>query len=219
MRRVEDVEALGAERAAHHLGRERRAAHAEHDDVVDRARRDHLVRELEHLVQLLQHPLRLVEPAEPLRLVGAGPDGRVARPDPLDDIRASTVTRRRAVALLGDPLRELVERVDELLHAFALERVGHVVVVDAGLARCRPAAASPCRARARACPRPCRDPGTPGSSPRASCSPCRGPISSSTYMTSRYAGFFVEVDAQRHRCGCAPFAARRSQRSPENSRL
>ena len=87
VRRVEDVEPVGAEREAHHLGRERRAAHAEHDDVVDRAGRDDLVRELEHLVELLQHPLRLVEPAEPLRLVGAGPDGRVARPDPLDDVR------------------------------------------------------------------------------------------------------------------------------------
>ena len=74
------------ERPPHHLGRERRAAHAEHDDVVDRARRDDVVREREHVVELLQHALRLVEPAEPLRLVAAGPDGRVARPDPLDDV-------------------------------------------------------------------------------------------------------------------------------------
>ena len=92
--------------AAHHLGRERRAAHAEHDHVVDRARRDDLVRELEHLVQLLQHPLRLVEPAEPLRLVGAGPDGRVARPDPLDDVRGdghatASVSRFSAIPCLS----------------------------------------------------------------------------------------------------------------------
>ena len=44
-----------------------------------------------------------------------------------------------------------------------------------------------------------------------------GPISSSTYITSRYSGFFVEVEAQRQRCFVAPFAASASQRSPENS--
>ncbi len=39
-----------------------------------------------------------------------------------------------------------------------------------------------------------------------------GPISSSTYMTSRYSGFFVDVEAQSGRCGVAPFEARKSQR-------
>ena len=34
-----------------------------------------------------------------------------------------------------------------------------------------------------------------------------GPISSSTYMTSRYAGFFVLVLAQSGRCTVAPCAA------------
>jgi hypothetical protein len=34
---------------------------------------------------------------------------------------------------------------------------------------------------------------------------------------SRYAGFFVEVEAQRHHCGEAPFPARNSQRSPEKT--
>ena len=43
-----------------------------------------------------------------------------------------------------------------------------------------------------------------------------GPISSSTYITSRYSGFFVEVDAQRQRCVVAPLPARNSQRGPEN---
>ena len=43
-----------------------------------------------------------------------------------------------------------------------------------------------------------------------------GPMSSSTYITSLYAGFFVEVDAHRQRCGRAPAAASVSQRSPEN---
>src|SRR4029450_7814932 len=34
-----------------------------------------------------------------------------------------------------------------------------------------------------------------------------GAIRSSTYMTSRYSGFFVEVDAHSGRCGCAPASA------------
>src|SRR5207245_7346334 len=54
---------------------------------------------------------------------------RSARRDPLLSSR-----RGEDGALLADALLQLVERVAELLHAFALERVGHVVVVDAGLA-------------------------------------------------------------------------------------
>ena len=42
--------------------------------------------QLAQLVEPLAHPQRLVEPAEPLRLVRAGPDGRVALPDPLDEL-------------------------------------------------------------------------------------------------------------------------------------
>ena len=38
------------------------------------------------------------------------------------------------------------------------------------------------------------------------------PISSSTYITSRYSGFFVDVEAQRHRCVLAPFASSADQR-------
>ena len=45
------------------------------------------VRELQKQVDVLAHAPRLVEPAEPLRLVGAGPERRIARPDPLDDLR------------------------------------------------------------------------------------------------------------------------------------
>ncbi len=44
-----------------------------------------------------------------------------------------------------------------------------------------------------------------------------GPISSSTYTTSRYAGSLAEVLAQSGRCTCAPAAASRSQRGPENT--
>jgi len=38
-------------------------------------------------------------------------------------------------------------------------------------------------------------------------------------MTSRYAGFFVDVDATGSGCGLAPFAASAAQRSPEKISL
>ena len=43
-----------------------------------------------------------------------------------------------------------------------------------------------------------------------------GPMRSSTYMTSRYAGFFVLVLAHSGRCTRAPRAASASHRAPEN---
>src|SRR5206468_3523128 len=80
MRRVEDVEALDAEAAAEHLGREARAAHTEQDDVIE------VAVETLQLVEPLEHPPRLVEPAEPARLVASGPDRGVARPDAVDQL-------------------------------------------------------------------------------------------------------------------------------------
>ena len=81
----------------------------------------------------LAHPGGLVEPAEPARLVLARPDGRVARPDPRDELSPLGRHRRRQLAPLGlDARDQLVERVGELLHALALERRDDVVVVDAG---------------------------------------------------------------------------------------
>src|SRR5262245_53601045 len=44
-----------------------------------------------------------------------------------------------------------------------------------------------------------------------------GATNCSTYITSRYAGFFVDVDAHSGRCGCAPAAASVAQRSVENA--
>jgi hypothetical protein len=38
-------------------------------------------------------------------------------------------------------------------------------------------------------------------------------------MTSRYSGFFVDVEAQSGRCGVAPLETRKSQVSPEKSYL
>jgi hypothetical protein len=84
MRRIENVERLLAERPPDHLGRERRAAHPEQHDCIDLIRDG--VRELHEQVDVLAHAPWLIEPAEPLRLVGARPQRRVAPPDPLDDL-------------------------------------------------------------------------------------------------------------------------------------
>src|SRR5207248_5546411 len=62
-----------------------RAAHAEEDDRVDVVVCDGVGEGLE-LGDPFAHAARLVEPAEPLRLVGAGPDGRVPFPDPVDQL-------------------------------------------------------------------------------------------------------------------------------------
>src|SRR5262249_55422368 len=85
VRRVEHVEAFGAERPAQHFRREARAAHAEQDERVDLAGRGDVLGELLELAQPFADPPRLVEPAEPLGLVAARPERRVPLPDPLDD--------------------------------------------------------------------------------------------------------------------------------------
>src|SRR5713101_7579348 len=85
MRRVENLEALDPEGAADHLRREARTAHAEQDDRVEVVVRDGVGERLE-LDDPFAHAARLVEPAEPLRLVGAGPNGRVSLPDPVDQL-------------------------------------------------------------------------------------------------------------------------------------
>src|SRR5581483_1177196 len=88
MRRVEDVEALDAERPAKHLRGETRPAHAEQDDRVDVLVGERVGEALE-LTDPLCHEARLVEPTEPLRLVPSRPDGRIALPDSVDELLAS----------------------------------------------------------------------------------------------------------------------------------
>ena len=83
--------------------------------------------------------------------------------------RRSLSERRPRVELRGDALQQLVEGVEELLDALALERVDDVVVVDACLAELVEERLAPRRAPARACRAPRRGPGTPGSSRAASC--------------------------------------------------
>src|SRR5205823_285397 len=76
MRRVENLERARLERLREHVRREARAAHAEEDECVDHPGRGHVLDEAQEVL----------EPAEPLRLVAAGPERRVAGPDPLDQL-------------------------------------------------------------------------------------------------------------------------------------
>ncbi len=69
-----------------HDRRQARAAHAEQDEGVDHTGRADLVREPLKVADPLAHPLRLVEPAEPLLLTRPGPHGGIAGPDPLDQL-------------------------------------------------------------------------------------------------------------------------------------
>ncbi len=84
VRGVEHVQPLAAEGAAEHLGRKRRPAHPEQHHLVEPP--VDVVGQREEEVQVLAAPRRLVEPAEPARLVFRRPDRRVARPDPLDEL-------------------------------------------------------------------------------------------------------------------------------------
>ena len=86
MRRVEHAHALAAEGTAQHFRCERGAAHPEQDDVVHLPL--HRVREREQEGDVVTAPRGLVQPAEPPRLVLRGPDRRIARPDPLDELAA-----------------------------------------------------------------------------------------------------------------------------------
>ncbi len=80
MRRVEHVQLVGRERAPDHLRGEARPAHPEQHDVLE------VGLEPVELFQPLEHPPRLVEPAEPVALVRAAPDRRVTGPDPVDEL-------------------------------------------------------------------------------------------------------------------------------------
>ena len=84
VRGVEHVQLLCAERALQHLGGQRGTAHAEEDERVEPAAGSS--GELDDLARALPHSLWLVEPAEPLVLVRAGPDRAVSLPDPLDQL-------------------------------------------------------------------------------------------------------------------------------------
>ena len=84
MGRVEHVQALDAERPLQHLRGERRPPHAEQDERLEA--RSRVAGELVQLADPLLHPLGLVEPPQPLVLVGTSPDGRVPAPDTLDEL-------------------------------------------------------------------------------------------------------------------------------------
>src|SRR5262249_51365847 len=65
---------------------ERGATHPEQDEQLEA--RPSLVGEFAQLADAFLHPFRLVEPSEPHLPAGVRPDGRVARPDALDELPA-----------------------------------------------------------------------------------------------------------------------------------
>src|SRR5581483_10910902 len=101
VRGVEDLELGRREPAPQHLRGERGAAHAEEHELVDLG--DDLARERVDLADALARPQRLVEPPEPVRLVGAGPDGRVPLPDPLDELLGGDQARTSSPRLARIP--------------------------------------------------------------------------------------------------------------------
>ena len=82
MRRVEHVEPVDLEAAPQHLRRERRAAHPAQDDGVDLVVQR--LGEAANVVELFLDVQRLVEPAEPVGLVAAGPRRGIPLPDRFD---------------------------------------------------------------------------------------------------------------------------------------
>ena len=176
MGRVQDLQVVALERAPEHLGREARPAHAEKDDRVELAHG--AGGELLELGHALAHAKRLVEPAEPAVLVAPGPERGVASPEALDQLggreRGQAPSGRDELARLrANALEELREGVGELLDTLALEGVGHVVVVDAGLLEVGEELLRLVDPLLEGRAPPCRGPGRPGSSPRASCSRSR----------------------------------------------
>ena len=162
----------------------------------------------------------LVEPAEPVgpRPARSRRSGRAPRSARRSRCRSCSLASAPRLARM--PVEQLVERVDELLHALDLERLDDVVVVDARGGEVVEQLLAPrrrLRARCRRAPR--RDPGTPRSSRAASCSPCRG--RSAPRRTSRRGrpGSSSTSTPRADRCGRAPFAARDSQRGPANVSL
>ncbi len=88
MRRVEDMEARKAtpqialaERSAQHLRAQRRAAHAEEEDVAHPLVGGH-PRQLGIIAETRRLALGCIEPAQPIGLVAPGPDRGIAFPDP-----------------------------------------------------------------------------------------------------------------------------------------
>jgi len=74
----------------------------DYDDVTETLELEGVQKFANSFAELLEHAVRLVEPAEPLRLVAAGPDRRVPSPDPLDDVgrdRHATASASRFSAI------------------------------------------------------------------------------------------------------------------------
>ena len=178
---------------------------------------EHLLPEPEQRLHVVAHPRGLVEPPEPAGLVLPGPDGRVARPDACNELAPLRGHVRAQLAPPGRDARRSAPRTRRRTSARPRPRASrrHRRSRRRPSARSREQLLAP-RRRPRA---PCRREPRRGRAKASRVSSgivftVSGPISSSTYITSRYAGFLVEVEAQSGRCTCAPASARRSQTGP-----
>ena len=168
-----------------------------------------------------EHALRLVEPAEPLAssppVQTVGSRAQIRSTMSVATAHAQTAASASRFALI--PCFSSVEGVDELLHALALERVRHVVVVETRLAQLveqLPRLVDPLLERTR---RRRRDPGRRRSSPRASCSPCRGRSAPRRRSRRGSPGSSWTSTPRGSAARSRPSPRARSQRSPENTRL
>ena len=146
---------LPAEGPLQHLGAEARAAHAEEQNVREALGPRGFANAREP-VQVRELAVGDPEPAEPLRLIAAGPQRRVARPEPphlpvrlpvgerllycrlelrrQDAVEAPLDARGAGPATLRlDRRQQLAERVGEQLNAVGQQRVGRRLQRDAGL--------------------------------------------------------------------------------------
>ena len=146
---------LPAKGPLQHLGAEARASHAE-DQNVRAALAPRGFANAREPVQVRELAVGDPEPAEPLRLIAAGPQRRVARPEPPhlavrlpvgERLLHCRLELRRQYAveppldargagpatLRLDGRQQLAERVDERLNAVGQQRIGRRLQRDAGL--------------------------------------------------------------------------------------
>ena len=158
-----------AERRPHHFGTEARSAHAQQQHMGEAGAPAPLRRYAVNRSDVRQLAVGDAEPAEPLRLVLAGPQRRrrgprAVSPCPARAIRPANSSPRRRAARAASSVRRLIlpgarlpcsasrppsaassNASDEELHALGEQLVGHV-----SSSRCRPRRAWPsCRRRRR----------------------------------------------------------------------
>src|ERR1700730_3699112 len=215
-----------AESQAQDFGAETGAAHAEQQSVLELGFL-YVGSNFFEQVELGKPLLRDVHPAQPLRFVSAGPDGGVALPEPPDLVVLFPIIQRS----FDDSFQFIWEHVELGIEAHARTPA----VLPVASSKClnasaksftpsttsfsvtslmeMPAFSSEAMTLAASSTFSVKLGRTRPWSRKASkvsggiVSTVSGPMSSSTYITSRYFGFFVLVLAQSKRCVCAPLAA------------